>query len=561
VYAIPVPTQASPPGARIGVENSLSLRGRAPALHEIVPSARLRPMTDPRTSEPSSGSLAPVAWFAVGILATAHFLVHVLTNGNYGMFRDEFYYLACADHLAWGYVDHPPFSIAVLALWRAIFGDSVQAIRILPALMGAALVVLTALTARELGGRRMAQTLAALAAAVAPTWLGITGFYSMNAFELVVWTGALLVYARILRGGDRRLWLALGVILGIGLLNKISVLVLGTGIAVGVLLGAVRHDLRRPEPWLAAGIALLLFAPYLIWQVANDWPTREFVANAQRYKIADLSPAAFFGEQILMIHPQSLPLWLAGLWFLMYTRRMKTFRPLGLVYLVAFIIFVMQKSKPYYLTAAYAPLLAAGACAAEAAARRKLGRWLVIVYGVTLAAGGAMIAPLAVPILPVEKLIRHQARIGIGPQSAENNELGALPQYYADRFGWEEMTAEVARVYDALAPEERERCAIVCMNYGEAGAITYYGRKLGLPPAVSQHNSYYLWGPGREEIDVVIAVGFDEEELRGPFASVEAAGHVLTRYAMPYESNLTIWVARGLTVPLADAWRAGKHYI
>jgi hypothetical protein len=516
-------------------------------------------MTDP--SPPSAAAPPPLAWPAIATFATAHFLVHVLTNGNYGMFRDEFYYLACADHLAWGYVDHPPFSIAALALWRALFGDSVDAIRVLPALLGAAQVVLTALIARELGGRRMAQTLSAVAAAVAPTWLGITGFYSMNAFEPVVWTCALLVFARILRGGDPRLWLALGAILGVGLLNKISVLVLGMGIAVGVLISSARHQLRLVHPWVGAAIALVLFAPHVVWQIANDWPTREFIANAQRYKIAAMSPAAFFGEQILMIHPVSLPLWLSGLWFLMYTRRMKVFRPLGVVYLVAFALFVMQRSKPYYLTAAYAPLLAAGACAAEAVARRRLGRWLTVTYGVALAAGGALIAPLAVPILPVESFIRYQQRIGIVPESDENNAVGALPQYYADRFGWEEMTAEVARVYHALAPEERERCAIVCGNYGEAGAITYYGRKLGLPPAVSQHNSYYLWGLGEGPIDVVIVVGIDGDDLRGTFASVEAAGHIETRYSMPYESRLTVWIARGPTVPLDEAWRAGKHYI
>jgi len=513
-------------------------------------------------TDPSRAPAPPAtARMAIATLAAAHFLVHVLTNGNYGMFRDEFYYLACADHLAWGYVDHPPFSIAALALWRALFGDSVGAIRLLPALLGAAQVVLTALTARELGGRRTAQALAALAAAVAPTWLAITGFYSMNAFEPVVWTGALLLFARILRGGDRRLWLALGAILGIGLLNKISVLVLGMGMAVGLLLSPTRRELRHVHPWAGVAIALVLFAPHVVWQIANDWPTREFVANAQRYKIAASSPAAFFGEQILMIHPLSLPLWLAGLSFLMYTRRMKVLRPLGVVYLVAFAIFVMQRSKPYYLTAAYAPLLAAGACVAEQVARRKLGRWLVFAYGVVLAAGGAMIAPLAVPILRVDSFIHYQQRIGIAPESDENHAMGALPQHYADRFGWEEMTAEVARVYHALPPEERERCAIMCGNYGEAGAITYYGRKLGLPPAVSQHNSYYLWGPGEGPFDVFIVVGIDGDDLRGTFASVEAGGRIQTRYSMPYEAKLTVWVARGLTVPLDEAWRAGKHYI
>jgi 4-amino-4-deoxy-L-arabinose transferase-like glycosyltransferase len=492
-------------------------------------------------------------------VAAAHLFLHLVSLRGYGIFRDELYYLACADHLDWGYVDHPPLSIALLWGQRALLGESLGAIRVLPALVGVGLVFLAALLARELSGGRFAQGLAALAVAVVPQYLGITGFFSMNAFDLLFWAAAALVVARIVNTGDARLWLVLGALLGLGLQNKISVLFFGFGLAVALASTPLRSHLRQPHLWLGGLLAGVLFLPHLLWQARYDWPTLEFIRNAKQYKIADLTPLQFFGAQILEIHPLNAPLWLAGLVWLLAGREGRKFRVLGIIYVVAFVTMLLQKSKPYYLGPAYPMLLAAGAVAFEGWTRSRPALRPVLLA--VLAVGGLLLSPLAIPLLPVETFIAYQRALGLAPVVAERSTLGPLPQHFADRFGWEEMAAAVAEAYDTLPENERAGAVIVTSNYGEAGALRYFGARHGLPPAVSQHNSYFFWGPGREKADVVIAVGMDAADLHEAFESVTEAGRVKSPYAMPYETRRPILVCRGLKLPLAEAWARGKRFI
>jgi 4-amino-4-deoxy-L-arabinose transferase-like glycosyltransferase len=496
--------------------------------------------------------------FALAV-ATATLLVHLVTSNGYGVFRDEFYYLACADHLDWGYVDHPPLSILLLWLQRALFGESMLAIRLLPALAHAGLVLLAAGIARKMSGGAFAQGLAGLAVAVAPGFLGIDGFFSMNAFDLLFWAAAALLVVRIVDTGDARLWLVLGLVLGLGLQNKISVLFFGFGLAVALVLTPLRSHLRRPWPWLAGLIAGLLFLPHVIWQVQNDWPTLEFIRNAKLHKIVAMSPLDFMTASVLEMHPLSAPLWVAGLVWLLGGREGRKYRVLGIIYVVALVTMVLQRSKPYYLSPAYPMLFAGGAVAFEAWSRTRPVLRPVVV-GV-LAVGGVLIAPLAIPILPVETLIAYQGFLGLAPAAQERTDLGPLPQHFADRFGWEEMAAAVAEVYGRLPGDEKAKTLIATSNYGEAGALRYFGRRYGLPLAVSQHNSYFLWGPGRDSADVVITVGMSADDVADVFESVTEARRLESRYAMPYETRRPILVCRGLKIPLAEAWAQGRKYI
>jgi len=500
------------------------------------------------------------AWALIAAVAAVQFVAHLATNGHYGMFRDEFYYLACADHLAWGYVDQPPLSIAILAAWKAIAGDSVQAIRILPALAGASVVVLAGMLARELGGGRFAQGLSALAAAVAPAYIAIAGFYSMNAFEVVVWTAAFYLLARLFNTGRTGLWIPLGLLLGVGLLNKISVFVLGAGIAGGLLLTRWRGQLRTRHLWTGVAIALVLFVPHVIWQVTHGWPTLEFIANAKQYKIAEFTPPAFLAEQLTLMHPILFPLWFAGLGYLFYSRSMAPYRLFAWVFVFALVILVVQKSKPYYLVPAFTPLLAAGSVALERVTRHR-ARWVKPVSVALIAATSIAIAPLVLPILPVESLVRYQAVIGLAASADENSEQGELPQLFSDRLGWQEMTRAVAAVYEDLPESDRERCIIYAGNYGEAGAISYYGRDYGLPRVVSGHNNYFLWGPGDVEPDVLIAIGAGRRGLEQIFEEVTEAAVVDTPYSRPGERGLTVYVARRPKVSLLEGWAATKQFI
>lgn len=508
----------------------------------------------------TAGDPATRATPLVALLAMLYVAAQFATGWRYGLFRDEFYYLACADHLDWGYVDHPPLSIAVLAGVRALLGDSLFAVRLVPALLGAGLIVIAARIAGELGGGRFAQALTALCVLVAPQFLGQGSYYSMNSFDLVFWALAALLVARIARTGDARLWLPLGVVLGLALLNKIGVLVFGAGLAVGLVVTPLRRHLRRPHPWLAAAIATALAAPYVLWQVRHEWPTLEFMRNAAEHKIATLTPWRYFTAQLPEIHPLNALVWLVGLGWLLASHAGRRWRALGVIYVVAFVVFALQHSKPYYLGPAYPMLLAAGAVALEGWTSAR-ATWLRPAFAGALGVTGALIAPLVLPVLPVETLVAYQRALGQAPATQENQSLGALSQFFADRFGWHELTAAVVSVYEALPPEERAGVRIVTRNYGEAGALRYYGRAHGLPRAVSQHNNFYLWGPGPGDARVFIVVGQSAESLRDSFASVQAAARVEAPYAMPYETRHPIHVCRGLKRPLMEAWQRGRHYI
>lgn len=511
-------------------------------------------MSSTSEDRPASVPLPRGVWVAAVVVFAG-----VLVFGpRYGLFRDEFYYLVCADHLAWGYVDHPPLSIAVLALVKALLGDSIHAVRLVPALLGGALVFLAALLARTLGGGRWACTLAATAVAAVPQFLGQAGYYSMNVFDLVLWAWAALVVAR-LRPDERR-WqpfALLGLVLGLGLLNKYSMLFFGVGLAVALLATPLRRLLLTPGPWLAAGIAFLLFLPHLVWQYANGFPTREFIENATRHKNVALSPLQFLLAQIPDMNPFTLPLWAAGLGFLLVGRRVRPQRALGIIFVTAFVVLALQHSKPYYLGPAYLPLFAAGAVLFEGW-RSPAGRRAVI--GV-LVVSGLLVAPFAVPVLPVGAFIAYQKAAGMSPQAGERHQQGALPQFFADRFGWGELTLSVHEAWRGLSAEDQARTIIVTSNYGQAGALRYLGRAYGLPPAASQHNSFYFWGPGREDAEVIIAVGIPEDDLRNAFTSVEVVQRWSSPYAMPYEQRAPIAICRGLKLPLDEAWKRGRHFI
>ncbi len=498
-------------------------------------------------------------------IAGVQLLLHVVTNGTYGVFRDELYYLDCARHLDWGYVDQPPLSIWLLAATRALFGESVHAIRLLSQLAGAGLVVIAALIAREMNGGRLAQGVAAIAAAVAPGALVLSGFFSMNAFDLIVWALLAWILVRIVIRDDPRLWLWFGLVAGIGLFNKTSVLFLGFGIAVAIVLTPLRRHLKSWQLWVGGAVALLFLVPYALWNAAHDWPTLEFMANAKKYKIARMTPLEFFGEQVMANSPPLAPVWLTGLVWLFLPRGGARYKALGTAFVAIFALMVALKVKPYYLFPAFAVLFAAGGCAVEQLVGRlrrpgaRAAATLFVLFWVVSA--GLMTLPLSIPILGPDGFLAYQAKLGMGPKHYENNPVGAMPQYFSDRFGWPNMAAVVASVWETMPEADRERAVILASNYGEAGAINYYGRTLGLPRAYSTHNNHHLWGPPEAEPEIFVYIGRHREEHDELFESVEEVARVHSTYGMPYESDLPILILRGLKRPLAEVWPEVKSFI
>jgi hypothetical protein len=490
--------------------------------------------------------------------AAAILLLHLSFLPGYGVFRDELYYIACGRRPGWGYVDHPPLVAWVAWLVAHVAGESHLALRVVAALAIAATVWLAGRVAGALGGGAFARALAGIATGLAPVVLSLGSTYSMNALDLLVWALVALLLVRALAGGGDRLWLAFGAAAGLGLLNKISVLYLGFGLAVGLVL-ARRWDVFRSRLFWAGGVlAALIFLPHLAWQHATGWPTLEFMANARRYKMAPLSPPGFLAETLLHTAPAAW-LWTLGLAWLVLARRARRWQALGFAWLVVLAVLVLAGGKPYYLAAAYSLAFAAGAVAVEGwtSGRARLLRPLLValVLAVSLA-----LAPLGKPLLPVEAYLRYAAALGVKPGSGERHELGRLPQFYADMHGWREMAETVAGVVRGLPPEGRAGACVFGQNYGQAGAIEYFGPSLELPPAVSGHNSYWLWGPGSCTRELVVVIGGSRERLDERFRDVRLGAVSRCQDCMPYEDGLSIWVARGPKQPLRDVWPLVKHY-
>lgn len=488
--------------------------------------------------------------------------LHLPALTRYGWFRDELYYVACSRHPAWGYVDHPPLSIALLTLWRFLFGDGLAVMRLAPALAHAFTVLVVGRLTRELGGGRFAMALACLAAALAPGFLGSSGFYSMNALDLLFWTLAAWALARALGEGGPAAWMGLGFALGLGLLNKLSVLWLGVGLAAGLLATPHRRWLATPWPWLAGALALALSGPHVAWQVEHGWPTLEFMRNATSQKMLRSAPLAFLGAQLTMVGPAGAAVALSGLAWCLFGRRGRAWRVLAIAWLVVLgILLASPAARSSYLVASYGMLFAAGAVAIERLSHspaRRRARPVLLALAVLLA---APLLPLALPLLPVPDFIAYSRALGIRAGGEERTRPAELPQHFADMFGWEEMADRVGRVYRSLPPAERVRCGVFAGNYGEAGALDLFGAKYGLPPALSGHNNYWLWGPRGYTGEVMIVLGESREDLERSFASVAAADTVRCEHCMPYERGRTVWLCRGLRRPLREVWLETKKFI
>ncbi len=497
----------------------------------------------------------------VSYIALVKLAIHLYAARFYGYFGDELYFLACSRHLAWGYVDQPPLIAVIVRIERLLFGDSLQSIRLFAAIAGACTVLLAGWIARELGGKRFAQALAALAVLVAGVCLSMNHYISMNAFEPLAWGGCALILIRIIKTGNQRLWLWFGVVAGIALENKYGIVFFATGVVAGLLLTKHRSMFLKPWIWLGGLIAFLIFLPNLIWNIQHHFPFFELLANIRRNgRNAPLTHLQFLGQVALHMNPASVPLVLAGLWFYFVHPQDRQFRVLGWASLVLLaVIMFSANGRPYYVAPAYPMLFAAGGVAMEGWFSRRGLQWFEPAYVSLLLISGAIGAPLAIPVLSPETYIRYSQRLHLAPPPIETDKLGPLPQFYADMFGWEEMTVEAARIYNSLPPKVRTETAILAGTYGQAAAIDLFGPKYGLPQAISPHQNYFLWGPRDYTGESVIVLGVRRSDLERFFDSIEPAGEVGHPYAMPNE-HFTIYYCRQPKISLQQLWPAIKNW-
>jgi len=497
----------------------------------------------------------PVAAGVLTGLCAAKLLLHLFTSiRNYGYFRDELYSLDMARHLDWGYVDAAPL-IAVYAKIALLLGGSLPALRILPALAGTALVALSILIARELGGGRYAQFLTGLAVLVCPGILLMDGLLTMNAFEPLFWMGCVLVVARILRSGDSRLWIWFGLLCGLGIENKHSTLFFAFAVTVALLLTRHRKEFAKPWIWLGGAIAVALFVPNLIWQIRHHFPTLEDLENVRREgKNVVLPPLTFIREQIVDMHPILFPVWLAGLVGFL---RKERWRVLGLTFLVFFTAMELAHAKSYYLFSIYPMLFAGGGVSIE---RWLAGRktWTRVAVVAVILLGALPTLPLATWMLAPDRYIAYEQTLGFQPRKVEVHHEGLLPQPIGDQFGWPEMVRQVAEIYRSLPPAEREKTGIFTGNYGEAGAVNLFGPTYGLPRAYSRHQNHWYWGPPAERYENLIVLQWSRQDVEDNCASWQAFPREI-RFGMA-EENVPIYLCRGATFDLRKIWWHSHHW-
>lgn len=500
--------------------------------------------------------LPPAIWVVPAFLL----LLHLLPQPGYGVHRDELFYLAMGDHLALFGMGFPPLIALLAQLARLLPLPLLVALRLLPALAAAALPLVAALIARELGGTRRAQLLAAVSVAVAPLFLRAGTLFQPVVFEQLWWSLALFALAVLLRRPDPRWWLLLGAALGLAALTKFSVAFLGAGVLVAIMFSPLRRDLATRWPWLGALVALLLALPSLLGQVHYGWPFLAQMTALKAHQLGHFSPKDFVLGQFLMLGPGML-LWLVGLGGLLLAPRLRTWRPLGLLALTVFLLLLVGGGKDYYFGPVHPLLIAAAAVLLGAWFERGKRTVAFAALLLFLVAGGAALLPLGIPLLRYEAMARYAAALGLGRTTRTNyGTTLALPQDFADMTGWREQVEVVARVFHALPPEEQAVAAILGNNYGRTAAVALYGREFGLPYPVSRHGDFFFWGAGGKSGEVTIVIGGSAEEWREWFGEVTEAARSSNRWGVDEEQDVPVFVCRRPRVGLEEYLRRRGPY-
>jgi hypothetical protein len=498
-------------------------------------------------------------------LALLKLLIHCFFNNRYGYFRDEFNYLACADHLQWGYVDQPPLIPFLARVSMAILGDSLRAIRFVPALASSLLVVQAGILAREFGGRTYAVALTAITVFFAPQYLSNGSLLGTNCLEPTLWMGCAYFAILAMKRSDPRYFLGFGIVAGLGMEEKYTIALFCFGIVLGLLLTEHRRVFLNPWIWLGGLAAFLIFLPNLLWNLHYDWPFLQLI-RAIRAEGRDvvLPLPRYFVEQTFLVNPLAAPVWLTGLVALLFSTRLRPYRTLGVCYLTCFSVLFVLHGKNYYLSPAYPMLLAAGAVMVESLTSgegRRWGVWVRTAVLAVLVASGIHLAPIVVPVLSPEAFIAYTRTLPLRlPVMEHSHARAALPQWYSDQFGWEEIVAETSRAWDRLPVDDRKDCGIFAQDYGQAGAIDFLGRRYGLPKSLSGHQTWFLWGPRDYTGNCLVILDDSREKLETLFERVEYVG---TSADNPYalEKGIDVFICRGAKFgTLAALWPKLKRW-
>ena len=477
----------------------------------------------------------------------------------YGLFHDELYYWAGAKRLGLGYVDHPPLAPWVLAGVMALVGDGRLAFGLVPALCGAGTVLLTGRTAQRLGAGGFGQILAGLCVAVMPFNLVLFSFYSVNALEILFWTAATFVLVELIRTGNERLWLGVGAIAGIGLLNKHTFVLLAAGIAVGIVATPLRTQLRSRWLWLGGAVALLLALPNLIWNAQHDWPSLAFYSSRPAIDL----PATLLQAlelQVLGANPATVLVWVPGVLFLLFSRRVRAYRPLAIAFLTLFVVILLSgQRRADRIAGIYPIVLAAGATFWDQWRGRGHTGVRIALTGLVLAFG-ALVVPAILPIMPPQAVGEYFEALGEKPE-IETSDVGqAIPLFLIGRLEWERFADEVMDAWQALPPGQQERAVVLAPHWVFASVVQYYGRDRELPPVVAPHNAYWFWREDAAGRDVVLSVAIPSDVLSRYFAETHEVSVFRCEYCASFRPDLPIVLATGPVRPLEELLSDWRHF-
>ncbi len=503
----------------------------------------------------TAGSERSLAWGALGVLVTVKLGLHFATNawGPYGFHRDEFLYMAMGERLRLWHMDFPPAIAMLSEITRFTLGDSLFAIRFFPAVLSAALICFAVVLAWEFGGGQFAQALAGLAVLANLLFLRTGSLFQPVVLDQVCWTVGLWALVRLARSDEQRWWLVFGVACGFGFLSKFSILLFGLAVFLALLTTSTRRSLVTRWPWLAFMTVILIGSPSIVGQITLGYPVLDQMGVLRQAQLARVTTAEFLWQQFSM--GLGTVVAAVGLYALTFGRDWRAYRLVGWSCAWAFVLLIVLHGKDYYIGPVYPTLFAAGAVVLERLKPRPWGvvaRWTiagaVVVYAlITL--------PLGLPFLEPARMEWYLARLG--SESAVTTNVGAverLPQDYADMLGWEEQVEAVAQVYYDLDPADRAKAVLLGSNYMEAGAIDFFGSRYELPKAIATVGSYWFFGPGDPPGEVVVAIGFDRDDLTSFFDWVDPAAFVTHSHAVAEQRDLTIFVCRRPSETLQQAW-------
>jgi 4-amino-4-deoxy-L-arabinose transferase-like glycosyltransferase len=494
-------------------------------------------------------------WTFIAGFALLKIIIHLPFLTRYGYHHDELYFIACGNHLDFGYVDHPPLVPWIARLATEFFGHSLFGLRTFALLSGASAVFLTGLLVRRLGGDRFAQGLACLAMLITPVFLRVGNLFCITSFELLLWILGYYIIVKIIQEDRPWLWLWLGLVVGLGLLTKYSMLFFVFGLIMGLLFTDMKKHFKSLYLYAAGGIAFLIFLPNILWQIKHGWPTISFVIDLNKNLMKGISLFQFIAGQLLYIHPLNAVIWIAGLVFF-FSKKGKSYRLLAWLWISVFVLLMISKSKIYYLAPAYPCLFAGGGIAMGNWLHRQGKKWLRFTVVTVLTAGGIALMPLSIPMLPITTTERYMDTITFG--AFEN--IYELTGDLRGMFGWKERVKKVAEVYNSLPEGERQRTIILAAGYGNAGAVDYFGKQLGLPEARSLSMSYWLWGLPDGPIETVIGMGYSKKSMEGVFNEVELAAEIELEQVNPWDTPFPITICRQPKNSLQNIWNRNRPW-